>query len=223
MVALTLISAVTAGLLTDFSFGFIGLWATLPGAVLIYLLMVSVDNIQTECFGFGFARRNTWICFLSEAFMILAFEMVLRLKHPVFADTAAFQTVMHSSIRAAIASPLGFAVSSFLNSYIINGLKVKMTKKYHSTNSHIWFRTWSSTVVSQAFDAFIFITITFAFTMPWNSLFMMFLGQYTFKLVVSFLWCLVETPVIKYVKEATGCDAVENDKAKLKRFAFNEN
>lgn len=219
MIALTIISAVTAGFLTDYSMGGrISIWASLPGAVFAYILMISMDNIQSECFGFAFARRTTWICFASEAFMMVFFELLLLLPHPGFVDVAAYRMMMHSSMRAAVAGLVGFLFSSFINSYLINGLKLRMRRRYNSTSRLVWVRTWLSTAVAQLFDAAIFIFCTFAFVMPWKDILVMFIGQYTFKLVIALIWCAAETRVISFVKRKTGCDEVVEDSRELTIF-----
>ena len=212
MVCLTLVSAVIANRMVSLTpnYGWL-----VPAAVFAYVLLTCVDDCQTEVFGFGFARTNTWISFVAEGLMVLLFAVMFWAPAAPWIDDSAWHAVLDNTWRAVLGGLIGFVVSSFINSYIINGMKIIMKKKFNGdTNKLIWVRTWASTIIAQFFDAMIFMTITFAGTETFS---MAAVGrQWITKVIIAFVCALIVAPVIKKLKEYTGCDEVIEDKEGLK-------
>ena len=75
----------------------------------------------------------------------------------------------------------------------------------------LWLRNNASTIVSQAMDSVIFITIAFAGAVPWAIFGQMILLQWIIKCIVA----LVDTPVcylvVWWIKRGTCEDAAEVD------------
>ncbi len=97
---------------------------------------------------------------------------------------AIIPTALLSTPRIAIASVVTFFVVQFVDVYIFHYLK----NKYYNL---WWLRNNASTLISQFLDTTIFFTLAFAFTLPWNVIFQIMLGNYLVKAVMA----LLDTPL----------------------------
>ena len=82
--------------------------------------------------------------------------------------------------RIAIASVGAFFFSQQIDVYAFYWIKSKFPKLW-------WFRSAGSTAFSQFIDTIIFFHVAFLFEMPWESILMLSIGDYTVKLIFAFL------------------------------------
>ena len=85
--------------------------------------------------------------------------------------------------RIACASVSAFFVAQQLDVYIFYYLKGRFPALW-------WLRNNGSTMVSQLMDTMIFFHVAFLWTMPWESVLLMALGDYSIKIILA----LLDTP-----------------------------
>jgi len=163
------------------AFKLVDVWGlTLPAAVIIFPVVYIVNDILAEIYGFQKARQVIFLGFAINLLAVIAYNIAILLKAPVwFGGDAAFTIVLSSSFRLLIASFIAYLIGTTLNSYVM----VKMRKDKPAGSKGLFFRAIASTGVGEFTDALIFITIAFIGTMPINALLTMILAQAIFKTV----------------------------------------
>ena len=79
-------------------------------------------------------------------------------------EQAAYQIVLGSMPRIVIASLIAYWCGEFANSFVMARMKVLSNGKY------LWMRTIGSTVVGQAVDTILVVSIIFAGTIPLSTM-----------------------------------------------------
>lgn len=186
------------------------MWAlgsiTLPAAVVLFPITYIFGDIFTEVYGFKNARLIIWMGFACSFFAVLVYMLTLVLPHPDFwQNQEAYETVLGTTPRVFIASLIGYLFGEFSNSMILSKMKVAMKGK------KLWARTIASTLVGEAFDAVIFITVSFYGTMETGEVLKMILFQYLFKVAYEVIFTPVTYAVVKFLKKKEGVDVYDNE------------
>ena len=183
-IASILISNVTS--IKVFSIGKI----MLPASALFFPITYIFGYVIAEVYGFKKAKLVILIGFLCNAFMVLYFQIAIKLPS---ADTwtlqECFSSILSTTPRMFIASLSAYLVGSLSNAYVMQVLK-KLTK-----GKHLWVRTIGSTIVGEFLDTVIFSTIAFIGNIPVNALLVMMLCQFLWKV----LYETISTPFTYYV------------------------
>ena len=159
---------------------------TLPAAVILFPITYIFGDVFTEVYGFRKAKLVIWLGFACNLFAVLVYMITIALPAPVFWENQeAYRTVLGMTPRVLLASFTGYLFGGFSNSIILSKLKVRMKGK------KLWVRTISSTIVGEALDTVIFISISFIGTMDFKVLLQMMLFQYLWKV----LYEVVLTPL----------------------------
>ena len=199
-ITLILISNILAGRLISIA----GLSFT--GAVIIFPFTYILSDIFTEIYGFHQNKKVIWLSFACNLMMVIIFMLVLQLPYPeTFENQGAYQQVLGTTPRMLVASLAGFLFGNFLNSMILSKLKVVTKGKY------LAFRTISSTVVGEAIDTLIFITIAFLGTLTNQAIIMMVINQSIFKILIEVLFTPMMYFIIKSVKKAENIDVYDQN------------
>ncbi len=179
---------------------------TLPAAVILFPVTYIFGDIFTEVYGFKKARIIIWLGFACSFFAVAIYLITLALPHPGFWEgQEAFETVMGTTWRVAIASFAGYLFGEFSNSMVLSKLKVATNGK------KLWVRTILSTIVGEGFDSVIFITISFYGVMDNSQLLKMILFQYLFKVCYEIIFTPVTYAVVKFVKKKEKIDTFDYD------------
>ena len=196
-----LISNLTAGKMWS-PFGNI----TLPAAVLLFPVTYILADVFTEIYGFERTRLIIWTGFACNLLAVISYVITVDLPFPNFwFDQEAYAVVFGMTPRVLAASLLGYLVGEFSNSIIMSKLKI-VTK-----GDKLWLRTIGSTVVGEALDSILFITIAFVGTVPAGQLLSMILFQYLFKLLFEIVLTPVTYKIIGYIKKREGVDTYDYD------------
>lgn len=152
----------------------------LPAAVILYPFCFMLGDVMTELGGFKFARKVIITGFGANLLMVV-FLWLGQLLPPSasWEGQAAYELILGTVPRIALASFIAYLVGELLNSYVM--VKIKERK----ASSPLFVRTILSTVVGQFFDTLIFITIAFIGTVPASVLGVMLVSQYVFKVVLE--------------------------------------
>ena len=177
---------------------------TLPAAVILFPLTYIIGDVFTEVYGFKKARTVIWLGFACSFFAVLIYLVTIGLPHPGYWENqGAYEIVMGTTPRVAVASFAGYLFGEFSNSILLSKLKVATTGK------KLWVRTILSTVVGEGLDSIIFITIAFWGTMDNSIVLQMILFQYLFKVGYEVIFTPVTYLVVRLVKKAEGIDVYD--------------
>jgi uncharacterized integral membrane protein (TIGR00697 family) len=188
----------------------------LPAAVILFPLAYILGDVLTEVYGYARARQTIWIGFLCNLVAVVAISVGGWLPAASFwdaggafgsADAAqvAYMAIFGFSFRLLIASFLAYLVGEFLNSYILAKLKVR------TGGRHLWLRTISSTIVGQAVDSAIFISIAFTGIIPLENMIEAIVSQWIFKVVYEVVATPITYRVVGFLKRSEGLDHYDRD------------
>ncbi len=179
---------------------------TLPAAVILFPVTYILCDVFTEVYGFKSARTVIWMGFSCSFFAVVVYMITIALPHPDFwANQEAYEIVLGTTPRVFAASLVGYLFGEFSNSMVLSKLKVLTQGK------KLWVRTIFSTVVGEAFDTVIFITISFWGTMETNVLLQMMLFQYLFKVCYEIICTPLTYVVIRKIKNIEKIDVYDTD------------
>ena len=179
---------------------------TLPAAVILFPITYILGDVFTEVYGFKNMRSIIWTGFACSAFAVGIYMITIVLPHPDFwTNQEAFETVLGTTPRVFVASLAGYLFGEFSNSMILSKLKVATQGK------KLWVRTILSTIVGEAFDTVIFISISFWGTMDTSVLLQMMLYQYLFKVCYEVIFTPATYAVVGWLKKKEELDTFDTD------------
>jgi uncharacterized integral membrane protein (TIGR00697 family) len=196
-VAVLLISNIASNKLVDLG------WFTFDAGTLLFPLSYIFGDVLTEVYGFKRSRRVIWLGFGAAALMASVMWVVTLLPAaPNSGDqTAVFNTALGSTPYIVLGSLIAFWAGEFSNSFVLAKLKVATRGRW------LWLRTISSTLVGEAIDTVLFLTIAFAIggalqgqpmdgTLFWTIL----ISNYIFKVGVEVLFTPVTYGIVEFLK-----------------------
>jgi uncharacterized integral membrane protein (TIGR00697 family) len=188
----------------------------LQAADLIFPVTYILGDILTEVYGYKRARKAIWIGFSCNLFAVLAITLGQVLPaQPDWHDQPAYDAILGSQWRIVAASFTAYLFGEFMNSYVLAKMKIWTQGK------HLWTRTIGSTVVGQAFDTSIFLTLAFWGVMPNDVLISLIGFQWLFKIAYETAATPLTYLVVNYLKRHEGVDVYDRD-TKFSPFALAE-
>ncbi|MDA8125293.1 MAG: queuosine precursor transporter [Deltaproteobacteria bacterium] len=183
----------------------------LPAAVIIFPISYIVGDVLTEVYGYSAARRVIWLGFGANLLVVLAIAAGGALPAVPFWNAGgqygtmaeaqkAYQAILGFTPRLLMASFLAYLVGEFTNSFVLARMKVLTEGRY------LWARTIGSTVVGQALDSTIFLSVAFAGILPFGQIGALILGQWFFKVAYETLLTPVTYGVVNFLKRVEGID-----------------
>jgi hypothetical protein len=163
-----------------------------------------IGDVLTEVWGFRAARRVIWTGFGCNLLAAVAIQAAIHLPPAGFwGDQKAYETILGFSTRLLVASFCAFLVGEFVNSAIMAKMKVLTEGRW------LWTRTISSTVVAEALDSTVFVTIAFvgAGVPLWNTI----VTNWGFKTAYEILATPLTYWVVGYLKRTEGVDVYDRD------------
>ena len=138
---------------------------TTSGAVVLFPITYIFGDVFTEVYGYGASRRAIWLGFFGTALLYVVSTIVLALPaDPAWHNGPAFAAVFGFLPRILIASLIAYWAGEFANSYTMARLKLATEGRM------LWTRTVGSTVVGQAVDTVLVVSLTFGGTIPASTL-----------------------------------------------------
>jgi uncharacterized integral membrane protein (TIGR00697 family) len=135
---------------------FLGHWFYASGALLLFPITYIFGDIFTEVYGFSASRRAIWLGFFGTSLLYAMAAIVIALPGaPGWQNQRAFTTVFGFLPRLLGASLMAYWAGEFANSYTMAKLKLL------TNGEKLWTRTVGSTVVGQAVDTTLVVTLTF--------------------------------------------------------------
>ena len=127
---------------------------------IIFPLAYLLGDVLTEVYGFRAARLVILLGFACNVLAVLAIQLALRLPAADFwvENQEAYEAVLGTTWRIFVASLVAYLAGELTNSYVLSRMKVLTGGRF------LWSRTIGSSIVGQALDSTIFVTIAFAGT-----------------------------------------------------------
>jgi uncharacterized integral membrane protein (TIGR00697 family) len=176
----------------------------LTAGIVIFPISYIVGDVLTEVWGYGAARRVIWLGFACNALMVAAIGIGGELPPaPFWKGDAAYAEILGQTPRIVVASFVAYLVGEFANSFVLAKLKIATRGRW------LWVRTIGSTVVGQALDSGVFVTLAFAGTMPSGVLAHVVAGQWIFKVVYEAAATPLTYAAVAWLKAREGVDAYD--------------
>lgn len=174
------------------------------GAMVLFPITYIFGDIFTEVYGYAASRRAIWLGFFGTALLYAVSALVIALPaDPAWHNQAAFVTVFGFLPRILIASLIAYWAGEFANSYTMAKLKLLTRGRY------LWTRTVGSTVVGQAVDTTLVITLTFAGRLPSGTLVAIIWQGYLLKVAYEVLATPLTYLVVSALKRSEHADAYD--------------
>lgn len=178
------------------------------GAVLLFPITYIFGDVFTEIYGFAASRRAIWLGFFGTALLYLMGYITIALPAaPGWHNQQAFTTVFGFIPRILAASLTAFWAGEFANSYTMARLKLV------TNGRKLWTRTIGSTIVGQAVDTALVITLTFAGVVPAMTILNMIATGYALKVGYEVLATPLTYLVINWLKAAEQADAFDRNQS----------
>ncbi len=204
----------------------VGGW-TFGAGILFFPISYVLGDVLTEVYGYANARRCVWVGFFALIFMAFMSFVVVAMPpsadwgcaasaDPMFAGAlaksnagticqATYISVFGSTWRIVAASVIAFWAGEFVNSYVMAKMKVWTKGRY------MWTRTIGSTVFGQAMDSAIFYPLAFFGVWTGQSIVMVMLTNWAFKVAWEIILTPVTYGVVGFLKRREGVDVFDDN------------
>jgi queuosine precursor transporter len=174
------------------------------GAGLLFFPISYVfGDVLTEVYGYARARRVIWAGFAGLAFAsVMAFVVVALPPAPFWKNQEAYEIVLGTTWRIALASMFAYFCGEFANSFVLAKMKILTEGRW------LWTRTIGSTIVGEAVDSALFYPLAFynSGIMPNEILPAIMLAQFVGKVGVEVIFTPVTYKVVGFLKRAENED-----------------
>jgi queuosine precursor transporter len=175
-----------------------------PAAVIVFPLSYIVADVLTEVWGYSAARRVIWLGFVCNAVMVGTIWIAgLLPPAPFWTAQTAYEEIFRATPRILGASFVAYLGGEFMNAFVLAKLKIATRGRW------LWMRTIGSTVVGQAVDTAVFITLAFAGTVPGTVLATMIAGQWAVKVAYETAATPLTYAVVWWLKTREGLDTYD--------------
>lgn len=145
-------------------------WIMLPCSILTFPALFIINDILSEIYGFEMTKNVIYLGLILNVLAVVLYSIAIML--PSNSPNAeVFATILATTPRLFIAGLCSYVVSNILNSKILVSLK----EKYYDM---LFVRCMLSTVVAEAVDSIIFISVAF-------------LGVFSLDLIATMICCQV--------------------------------
>jgi uncharacterized integral membrane protein (TIGR00697 family) len=179
---------------------------TFDGGTILFPLSYIFGDILTEVYGYRQSRRVIWTGFFCAALMAVIYAVVGALPPARgWEGQSAYMTILGTTPRIVVGSLIAYWAGEFSNSFTLAKMKLLTQGRF------LWTRTIGSTVVGQAVDTTLFVTIAFAGTLPIGLLTSVLLSNYVFKVAFEALATPLTYRVVDFLKRAEQEDYYDRD------------
>ena len=159
----------------------------MPAGIIVYPLTFALTDTISETYGRKSATRIVWLGFAMSLAMVALLQIGQHAPAASFwPGQDAYEQILGAVPRIVLASMVAYLVSQHHDVFAFH-----LIRRLTNTR-HLWLRNNASTVVSQALDTVLFVTIAFAGTVPGGVLWNIMITQYVLKLIIAAL----DTPVV---------------------------
>jgi queuosine precursor transporter len=175
----------------------------LPAAIFVFPVSYIFGDILTEVYGYRTARKVIWLGFLCNLiFVFFAWIGQILPGAGFWEGQNAYVSILGYTPRLLAASFAGYLFGEFINSFVLSKMKV-LTKGHW-----LWSRTIGSTVVGQAFDTSLFITLAFIGAPSFAPI--MIFNHWWAKVLIEVIATPATYAVVRWLKQKEGIDTYDN-------------
>lgn len=175
-VAILLISNIVSVKAVIIPLPFTKLHFSFDGGTLLFPFSYIFADVLTEVYGYERSRRVIWSGFFGLVLMAFLIWLVgIIPPDPLWKLDGAYQQLLMTAPRIALASIIAYFTGEFSNSYILSRMKI-LTK-----GKHLWSRTIGSTIIGEFIDSLLFVVIAFYGVWPNSLLIQVLISNYIFK------------------------------------------
>ena len=174
---------------------------------ILFPLAYLLGDVLTEVYGFRVARRVIVLGFACNLLAVAAIQAAIALPAAGFwaENQPSYETVLGTSLRLFAASLAAYLCGELANAFVLSRMKVLTRGRF------LWSRTIGSTLVGQALDSAIFVTLAFAGTgAP-------LVETAVTTWLIKVAWEVSATPltyaVVTYLKRREGLDVFDSSRA----------
>jgi len=173
----------------------------ISGAQLLFPITYIFGDIFTEVYGYSASRRAIWVGFFASGLLaVMGVISVALPAAPEWRNQAAFATVFDFVPRLIVASLLAFWCGEFANSYVMAKMKIL------THGRQLWTRTVGSTVVGQAVDTVVVMTVAFGGTIATSAIVRLVISAYLGKVIYEVIATPLTYVIVNSLKRAEGMD-----------------
>jgi len=170
---------------------------TFDGGTILFPISYVFGDILTEVYGYRRSRRVIWTGFGCTGLMAVVLAIVGWLPPAAgWENQAAYRAILGQTPRIVLGSLVAYTAGEFSNSYTLARIKILTHGRW------LWLRTIGSTLVGQAVDTLLFVTIAFAGTFSAALLWNIVVSNYVFKVGVEAVMTPVTYRVANFLKRA---------------------
>lgn len=178
----------------------------LTAGIVIFPISYVIGDVLTEVWGYAAARRVIWLGFACNALMVAAIWLGGQLPPaPFWTGDAAYAEILGQTPRIVAASFVAYLIGEFANSFVLAKLKIVTRGRW------LWLRTIGSTIVGQALDTGVFVSLAFAGTVPPGVLAQIIAGQWLFKVLYEAAATPLTYAVVAWLKAREGIDTYDHE------------
>jgi uncharacterized integral membrane protein (TIGR00697 family) len=187
---------------------------TLPAAIFVFPISYIFGDVLTEVYGYRTARRVIWLGFICNLiFVFFAWIGQILPSAAFWGDQQAYISILGVTPRILAASFCGYLVGEFANSYVLSRMKIFTKGRW------LWSRTIGSTIIGQALDTSLFITIGYIGTGA--SVPTMILNHWVCKVGIEVIFTPVTYIIVNWLKRKESIDTYDYQ-AKYNPFTISE-
>jgi hypothetical protein len=174
---------------------------TFDGGTILFPVAYIFGDVLTEVYGYRRSRRVIWTGFFWLIVAAAIFSIVDALPAaPGWELQKSFHAILGQTPRIVAASMVAYFSGEFSNSYVLARMKVLTKGRW------LWTRTIGSTLVGEAIDTLLFLSIAFLGVLPFPLLLSVFVSNYVFKCGVEVLFTPVTYRIVHFLKRAENED-----------------
>ncbi len=176
----------------------------LTAGVVIFPLSYVLGDVLTEVWGYAASRRVIWLGFACNALMVAAIWLGGAIPAaPFWKGQGAYDEILGHTPRILGASFVAYLAGEFANAFVLAKLKILTQGRW------LWTRTIGSTLVGQALDTAIFVTLAFAGTVPGAVLAGIVAGQWAVKVAYEAAATPLTYAAVAYLKASERVDTYD--------------
>ena len=164
----------------------------LPGSIMTFPILFIVNDILSEIYGYEMAKNVIYLGFILNIIAVILYSIAIMLPSDS-PNAEAFSSILSTTPRLFIAGLISYLMGNIINSKIMVVLK----EKY---NDYLFVRCIASTVVGEAIDSIIFITVSFYGVFPGELIITMICCQVVFKVLYEIIAYPITRKIIIFVK-----------------------
>src|SRR6476660_6612525 len=172
---------------------------TFGAGLLFFPISYVFGDVLTEVYGYARARRVIWAGFAGLAFASVMASVVVALPPaPFWKNQEAYEIVLGTTWRIALASMFAYFCGEFANSFVLAKMKILTDGRW------LWTRTIGSTIVGEAVDSALFYPLAFYGTgiIPDDKLPLVMLSQFVAKVSVEVVFTPVTYLIVGWLKKS---------------------